>query len=165
MTRMRMATYRIVWMLIVLSGVRPLAQAGADDTLIRDARARSNAAIAARDPEAIAQLWMDDVHVTASTSAQTNGRAANRERMAQQFARRPDTVYVRKPIAIDVHQPWAVAAERGEWIGRWTEPDGLMEIGGTYLVQWRKIGGRWLIQSELYVPTQCKGSSYCGQRP
>ena len=108
---------------------------------------------------------MDDVHVTSSTSAQTNGRTANQERMAQQFARRPDTIYVRTPIAIDVNAAWAVAAERGEWIGRWTEPDGAMEIGGAYLVQWRKIDGRWLIQSELYVPTRCRGSSYCEKRP
>jgi ketosteroid isomerase-like protein len=96
---------------------------------------------------------MEDVHVTSSTSAQTTGRAANQERMAQQFARRPDTIYVRTPSAIEVFAPWAVASERGEWTGRWTEPDGVMEIGGTYLVQWRRIDGRWLIQSELYVPT------------
>lgn len=50
-------------------------------------------------------------------------------------------------------------------VGRWTEPDGTVEITGTYLAQWRKVDGRWLIQSELYVPTQCKGGKYCAQRP
>jgi ketosteroid isomerase-like protein len=154
-----------VVMLIAVQGVALLAQAGADEKLIREARARSNAAIAAHDPPAIAQVWMDDVHVTSSTSAQASGRAANQERMAQQFARRPDTIYVRTPAAIEVYAAWAVAAERGEWTGRWTEPDGAMEIAGTYLVQWRKIDGKWLIQSELYVPTRCKGSSYCANRP
>lgn len=136
-----------------------------DEQAIRAARARSNAAIAAHDPPAIAQTWMEDVHVTPSTSAQTEGRGANRDRMAEQFKRRPDTVYVRTPLTIDVYAPWAVASERGEWTGRWTEPDGSMEIGGTYLVQWRKIDGVWLIQSELYVPTHCKGSSYCNRHP
>lgn len=154
-----------VVMLIAVQGVALSAQAGTDEKLIREARARSNAAIAAHDAAAIARVWMDDVHVTSSTSAQANGRAANQERMAQQFARRPDTIYVRTPAAIDVYAAWAVAAERGEWTGRWTEPDGAMEIGGTYLVQWRKIDGTWLIQSELYVPTRCKGSSYCAGRP
>ena len=154
-----------VVMLIAVQGVALSAQTGADERLIREARARSNAAIAAHDPAAIARVWMDDVHVTSSTSAQANGRTANQERMAQQFARRPDTIYVRTPAAIDVYAAWAVAAERGEWTGRWTEPDGVMEIGGTYLVQWRKIDGQWLIQSELYVPTRCKGSSYCASRP
>ena len=40
-----------------------------------------------------------------------------------------------------------------------------LKIGGTYLAQWRKVDGRWLIQAELYVPTLCKGSKYCNQRP
>jgi hypothetical protein len=108
---------------------------------------------------------MPDIHITTSTSAQASGISINRDRMAQQFARRPDTVYVRTPSAIDVFASWAVASERGEWVGRWTEPDGALEIRGTYLAQWRKIDGRWMIQSELYVPTQCKGGRYCDRRP
>src|SRR3954453_19156028 len=125
------------------------AQNADDEQMIRAARARSNAAIAAHDPLAIAQTWMDDVHVTTSTSAQASGRAANQERMSEQFARRPDTVYVRTPTTIEVYLPWAVASERGDWVGRWTEADGAVEIGGSYQVQWRKVDGRWLIQSEL----------------
>ncbi len=136
-----------------------------DEPLIRDARARSNQAIAAHDLAAIARVWMENVHVVSSTSAQTAGRAANQERMAQQFSNRPDTVYVRRPTAIDVYEPWAVAAERGEWTGRWTEPDGALEIGGTYQAQWRKVDGQWLIQAELFVPTRCTGGKYCRQRP
>jgi hypothetical protein len=107
-----------------------------DEQSIRVTRARSNAAIAAHDPSAIALAWMEDVHVTPSTSAQTEGRAANRDRIAEQFKRRPDTEYVRTPVTIDVYAPWAVASESA-----------------------------WLIQSELYVPTHCKGSSYCNRHP
>jgi ketosteroid isomerase-like protein len=133
-------------LLIPLSTFVAHGQPSADETAIRDTRARSNAAIAAHDPAAIARAWMDDVHVVSSTSAQTAGRAANQERMAQQFARRPDTIWVRTPATIDVYAPWAVASERGEWSGGWSEPDGKMTIGGTYLAQWRKIDGQWLIQ-------------------
>lgn len=85
--------------------------------------------------------------------------------MAGQFARRPDTNYVRRPTTIDVYAPWNVAAERGEWTGRWTDPDGPLEIGGTYLAQWRRIDNEWLIQSELFVPTHCTGGAYCRARP
>jgi ketosteroid isomerase-like protein len=142
------------------------AQPSADDQLIREARARSNAAIAAHDPVAIAREWMDDIHVVSSTSAQVAGRQANQERMTAQFKNRHDTIYIRQPGTIDVYSPWTVASERGEWTGRWTEPDGPLEIGGTYLAQWRKVEGRWLIQAELYVPTRCSGSRrYCRQRP
>ena len=152
-------------MVAAFSVVALSAQAPADEKSIRDARAQSNAAIARHDAPGIARFWMDDVHITTSTSAQATGIATNQERMAQQFSRRPDTIYVRTPSAIDVFGAWAVASERGEWVGRWTEPDGALEIRGTYLAQWRKIDGRWRIQSELYVPTQCKGSKYCSQRP
>lgn len=140
-------------------------EAQTDEQLIRDTRARSNAAIAAHDLAGIARAWVNDVHVVSSTSTQTAGSQANQQRMARQFETRPDTIYVRTPSTIDVYSPWNVASERGEWIGRWTEPDGNLEIGGTYLAQWRRVEGRWMIQAELYVPTHCRGSKYCSQRP
>jgi uncharacterized protein (TIGR02246 family) len=136
-----------------------------DEQMIRAVRARSNAAIAAHDPAAMARAWMEDIHIVSSTSVQTTGRAANQQRMAQQFANHADTIYVRRPGTIDVYAPWAVASERGEWTGGWTESDGKFEIRGTYLAQWRKVEGQWLIQAELYVPTHCTGSKYCAQRP
>lgn len=142
-----------------------IVQSPADDQMIRAARDRSNAAIAKHDLDGIAAAWMDDVHVVSSTSAQGAGKNANRERMAAQFKNRPDTIYVRKPVTIEVYTPWNVASERGEWTGRWSEPDGSLEIGGTYQAQWRKIDGRWLIQAELFVPAYCKGSKYCSQHP
>src|SRR5687768_18273131 len=98
-----------------------LAQQSEDERLIRDARQRSNDAIAAHDLAGIAQPWMPDVHVVSSTSAQTAGNQANQQRMARQFEMRPDTVYVRSPRTIDVFTSWSVASERGEWIGRWTD--------------------------------------------
>lgn len=140
-------------------------QPSADETSIRTARARSNASIAKHDVAGIAAHWMPDIHIVTSTSAQGAGREVNVQRMADQFKRRADTVYVRTPAAVEVNAPWAVASERGEWTGRWTEPDGVVEIGGTYLAQWRKVDGAWLIQAELYVPTHCRGSAYCGTRP
>lgn len=153
-------------LLIALCGSdRSQARQPEDERLIRETRARSNTAIAAHDIAVIAQAWMPDLHVVSSTSAQTAGSTANQQRMARQFEMRPDTVYVRTPRTIDVFAPWSVASERGEWIGRWTEPDGKLEISGTYQAQWRKIDGRWLIQAELYVPAHCRGSKYCQQRP
>ena len=140
-------------------------QLSRDEQLIREARARSNAAIRAHDPAAMARLWMDDVHVVRSTGTQVAGRERNQERMGQQFKTRPDTIYVRQPSAIDVYLPWAMASERGEWTARWTEPDGTVDMAGTYMAQWRRIDGVWLIQAELYVPARCAGSRYCTRQP
>jgi len=141
------------------------SQMSTDETSIRAARARSNVAVAKHDVAGIAAHWMPDVHIVTSTSAQGTGREVNGLRMAEQFTRRPDTVYVRTPVTVDINTPWSVAAERGEWTGRWTEPDGIVEIGGAYLAQWRKVDGAWLIQAELFVPTHCRGSAYCAKRP
>ena len=141
------------------------SQRSSDEQLIREARARSNAAIRAHDPAAMARLWMDDVHIVRSTGAQVAGRGPNQQRMAQQFSTRPDTIYIRTPSAIDVYLPWAIASERGNWTAQWTEPDGTVDTAGTYMAQWRRVDGTWLIQAELYVPTRCAGSTYCTQRP
>jgi ketosteroid isomerase-like protein len=172
MTSMRATRHHVtaVWAVVtcaVCYGSVPGAatQQSADEQMIRAARARSNAAIAAHDPVTIGRVWMEDVHVVSSTSTQVAGRELNQQRMARQFENRPDTIYIRRPTAIDVYPLWAVASERGEWTARWTEPDGALVIGGTYLVQWRKVDGEWLIQAELYVPTRCSGSRYCRQRP
>ena len=151
--------------LIIILAASASAQAPGDEQQIRAARARSNQAIAAHDIAAIAREWTEDLHVVSSTGAETAGREQNQKRVAEQFARRPDIVWVRSPTTIDVYSAWDVASERGEWTGRWTEPDGALEIGGTYLAQWRKVDGRWRIRAELFVPTRCKGAAYCQKRP
>ena len=134
-------------------------------TLIRAARERSNAAIAAHDMAGIAREWMPEVSVLSSTGKQTSGRDANQANLARQFELRPDTKYIRTASSIEVFAAWGVAAERGDWVGTWTEPDGPLVIGGTYQAQWRQLGGGWLIAAELFVPTYCSGGAYCARHP
>lgn len=143
---------------VAAQGVDPVEE-------IRAARARSNAAIARHDTAAIAREWMPDVHVVSSTSAQAAGADANASRMAETFARRPDTKWVRTAEDVDVFDAWDVASERGTWVGTWTEPDGAVRISGTYQAQWRRVGGAWRIQAEVFVPLRCSGSAYCARRP
>jgi hypothetical protein len=85
--------------------------------------------------------------------------------MAAQFARRPDTRWVRTPDTIVVFAAWDVASERGHWVGTWTEPDGPLVIRGSYAAQWRRQDGTWRIQAELFVPLDCEGGAYCRARP
>ena len=132
---------------------------------IAAARARSNAAIAAHDLAAIADEWMPDIHVVASTSAQNAGREANVASMQAAFTKRPDTKWVRTSVRITVFDQWEVAAEEGEWVGTWTDPDGPVRVAGTYLAQWRRAAGRWRIQAEVFVPLTCAGGAYCARHP
>jgi ketosteroid isomerase-like protein len=150
----------------VVWGQAPVrADSSADVRAIVAARARSNAAIARHDTAGIAREMMPDVTVVSSTSAIGTGVAVNLSRMAAQFARRPDTRWIRTPDTVAVFDAWGVASERGRWIGTWTEPDGPLVIRGSYAAQWRRQDGRWRIQGELFVPLSCEGGAYCRSRP
>lgn len=168
------ATTELIWLALAAVMVVPMAVAIAaqgpappadDAAAIRAARADSNAAIARHDLAGIARHWVPDVSIVSSAGAQAASARENIERMGAQFTRRPDTIYVRTPTTIDVLTAWHVASERGEWTGRWTEPDGVVDIGGTYLAQWRKVDGVWRIRAEVFVPTRCTGSAYCAAHP
>jgi ketosteroid isomerase-like protein len=141
------------------------ADSSADVRVIVAARARSNEAIARHDTAGISREMMPDVTVVSSTSAMGTGVAVNVSRMAAQFARRPDTRWIRTPDTIAVFDAWDVASERGQWVGTWTEPDGPLVIRGIYAAQWRRHDGAWRIQGELFVPLRCEGGGYCRARP
>ncbi|MDB5827870.1 MAG: hypothetical protein JWQ73_2090 [Variovorax sp.] len=133
--------------------------------MIRAARASSNLAIVRQEIEDIASVWMDDILVLGSTSVQLLGAEANRRFYMAQFARRPDTLWVRTPISVSVMSAWGVAFEEGDWTGRWTEPDGSVELRGRYAAQWVCANRKWRIQGELYVPMACVGGTYCDRSP
>ena len=40
-------------------------------------------------------------------------------------------------------------SERGEWIERWTEKDGITELRGSYLGLWRRENGQWREGDEI----------------
>ena len=132
---------------------------------IRAARARSNRAIAAHDTAAIAAEWTQDIHVVSSVSQQIAGRDSNTITLGRQFAERPDVVYVRAPDSVRVWLPWGMAAEYGQWRGKWTRDGELIELGGPYFAKWQTTSGRWLIVAEIYSPGWCRGGRYCESRP
>ena len=144
----------------------------ADDTTggpaaiaIRRLREMSNAAIARHDTAGLAAILAPNVVVVASTSSTTTGRDANVARFAEQFRSRADVVYRRTPGDVVVFSPWRMASESGTWTGSWSEPDGKVVIGGRYFAKWRDVAGRWLVESETYVPERCNGSTYCARVP
>lgn len=139
--------------------------ADTDADRIRAHRLASNAAVARHDTDAIAAFWSDAVQVTGSMGRQLAGPAANRRFYEERFAARPDTLYVRTPLDIEVMSAWGVALEAGEWEATWTDPDGPVRVAGRYMAQWLRAGGNWRIHGELYVPTTCAGGAYCARHP
>jgi ketosteroid isomerase-like protein len=143
----------------------PAATPAGDAREIRRLRAASNAAVARHDTAGIGAVLAPHAVVVSSNSAQSIGRAAMLSRFAEQFAARPDVTYRRTPGDVRVFPAWGMASEAGEWVGGWTDPDGRVTIGGRYFAKWRKIGGRWLIESETFVPERCEGAAYCRRVP
>ena len=141
------------------------AQASPHEAEIRRSRATSNAAIARHDTAGIGLILADHVVVVTSNSAQAIGRATNLQRFADQFRARPDVVYLRTPDEVRVFEPWGMASEHGRWNGSWTDTDGKVTIGGRYFAKWRRVNGRWLVESETYVPETCTGGAYCRAIP
>jgi hypothetical protein len=163
MHRTRIRTALVVFAVAPFSG---LAQAGtSDEGLIRATRARSNAAIAAHDPAAMASAWLPEYHAVYSTNAQVNGREAARSYFAERFAGRPDVIYMRLPRSVVVNAKWGQAAEAGRWTGHWTQRDGVTRVGGDYYAKWQKVNGQWLILAEIFVQVSCTGTSYCAVPP
>ena len=137
----------------------------ADEMAIRAARDLSNRAIAAHDLDGTASVWLPEYSSVTSHNGQSSTRDAARARFAQNFAARPDIVYVRSPTAITVNTAWGHAGENGNWTGSWTEGGEAIKIGGIYLAKWKKTGGRWMLLAEVFVQTTCSGASYCAKVP
>ena len=149
-------------LLVCLAAPSPAgAQAGSDETLIRQARARSNQAIARHDVPGIVALLAEEFQVSASNGSFMRGRDEMGNAFAARFAEFKDAVYVRTPESVEISSAGTVAAESGRWTGSWTTPGGPFRTGGRYAASWRKADGRWLIHSELFVPLFCTGPG-CG---
>jgi ketosteroid isomerase-like protein len=151
----------VVLLALTLLPSRGATQASTEERAIRDLRASSNAAIARHDTGGIGAILASNVVVVTSNSVHAISRETNVQRFAEQFRTRPDVVYLRTPDAVRVFEPWGMASERGRWTGSWTDTDGKIRIGGSYFAKWRKVDGRWLVESETYVPETCSGGSYC----
>jgi hypothetical protein len=88
-----------------------------------------------------------------------------RQSFAQEFKLKPDVVYIRTPVTIQVYENWDMASEIGTWTGQWKEPDGLVKLTGTYYAKWHKLNSVWKIRAEIFTPLTCDGSKLCDQKP
>ena len=139
-----------------------------DETIIRDSRAASNAALAAHNGAAFAQVLKDDATVVAASGKVTQGRAAIQQGIESRWNSQPDLVFVRTPTTIEISRSDSAASERGTWTGHTTTPAGTADSHGDYLAVWRKTTTSaglpsWTIASEVFVALDCAGSG-CASR-
>ena len=149
--------------ILALVPARVIAQRDAS-TAIREARDRFNTAIASHDTATIAGLLLPSYHVITGRSAQSHGVAEAMTTWRGLFA--DSTMnYVRRPRDVRTNVEWGLAEELGDWTGRFTAPDGVVRVSGSYAAKWqRDTGGRWRLQSEVFTTLACTGGSQ-GCRP
>jgi len=122
-----------------------------DEAAIRAARVAQNRAMAAGQWDSVASIWVRDVAVVAGLGVAFQGREAYRAA----FAADAGMLYERTPGTIQVSSQWPLAWEEGTWTGRRGLQPTLPLVTGRYSAQWVKVGGRWLIRSELFVALTC----------
>lgn len=136
----------------VASATAPGMTDPAAELAIRAARAAFNTALEGADLDAIgAVLAKDAVLVTGTDSGVIAGRKAQLLVWKREFAAPPGqrTHYVRTAESITPSPVEPIAMELGHWTG--SGADGAIQASGCYSAKWRLVGGRWLIEAEIYV--------------
>jgi ketosteroid isomerase-like protein len=139
-----------------------------DETIIRDSRSASNAALAAHNAAAFAQVLKDDATVVAASGKTIQGRVAVQQEIESRWKAQPDLVFVRTPTSIEISRSDPAASERGTWTGHATTPSGTADRRGDYLAVWRKTTSSaglpsWTIAAEVFVALDCTGAG-CAAR-
>ena len=133
-------------------------QLGPDARAIRVGSTMLNRAYATKDTALLGTLLTPDFQMITGAGSRT-GRAENVLGMARLLQKRPDLVMVFTPDKIDASA--SMGAEAGTWREQWTEPDGSVELRGSYLIMWVKQADGWRQKSLLLIPTFCQGGAYC----
>lgn len=110
-------------------------------------RRLTNKLIAAKDAARLRPFFTPDVKLIVGDGGLILGASDVIAAFAGQFADPAFIAYVRTPDEVEIDAAGDRAAERGRWVGRWTNA----EMSGTYLACWRKVTGQWVIESEMYV--------------
>ena len=124
---------------------------GSTDLSIRMRRLAFNRALAEADLAAIGPILAPDVVlVTGTDSAVIAGRKAQLQVWKREFAARSRLVYVRMPDTIVASPIEPIALEHGKWRGT-SSTSGEVLASGDYAAKWRKVGGDWIIEAEIFV--------------
>jgi ketosteroid isomerase-like protein len=153
---------KMLMIVAVLANFVISAAALADDpvTIVRAARAESNAAMAAHDAARLRKTMHDDYNMIRGSSGNPWGGAdaAARGFTANAFNDPTFVTYKRSPDRITVASSGKRVAEFGTWVGTWRMHDGIARLSGIYLAMWTPKDGQWRLKSEAFVTLSCDGN-------
>jgi ketosteroid isomerase-like protein len=129
---------------------RAADQTDTADLAVRLRRAAFNRALSDADLSAIGALLAPNaILVTGTDSALLSGRKAQLLAWKREFAAHARTIYIRTPESVVASPIEPIALEHGRWQG--THADGAPLASGSYAAKWRKLGGAWVIEAEIYL--------------
>lgn len=112
--------------------------------LIKQARLDSNNCIAKKDVDGVSKYWLDDFVQIAGDGSHTVGKAEIAADWKYMFSK-SSPLFERIPETIVISKSGDLAWENGKWNYK------NAKYHGNYAAMWRKVKGKWLTQSELYV--------------
>lgn len=121
------------------------------DLAIRMRRAAFNRALAEADLAAIGPLLAPDAVLVAGTdSAVLSGRKAQLLAWKREFAAPARLIYTRTTEEVRPSAVEPIALEHGQWQGS-SAATGDVRAFGDYTAKWRRIGGDWVIEAEIFL--------------
>ena len=151
---------KVAAVLLMLCGLLEGQATGITDA-VRQARDRSNRAIAARNLPAYTATITPDFIITTGS-----GKSYTREQFLEQWSKLladPNWHGCDRIVdGIEMSTSQSAAAEHGHFVCGSKQPDGDQVYTGTYLAMWRNDDGKgWRTRSELFVTLACSGSAVC----
>lgn len=139
---------------------------GESSNTIRTTRERFNEAIANHDAETIGTLLAPEYHIVTGRSDQFHGADEEPLRWADVFEKDSAVIYRRTSREIRVNELWGLAEELGNWTGRYSAENGMVNASGVYSAKWQRAeNGEWLIQVEVFTTLECDGPAGGCVRP
>lgn len=127
----------------------PQVNEQAEEQAIRDLVRRWDAAIAAKDLDAVAGMYMEDAVLMPPNAPLVRGRAAIRSGWSDMFQTPGFSLSV-TPTTVDVAASGDMAEEVGTWRFSGETPQGPMSDEGKYVVVWKKVDGEWKVSSDIF---------------
>lgn len=133
-----------------------------DVASIRAARTDLNAALVSKDVATLSKYWLREAQSVFAGGEVKVGRSEILARYTAIFQGGNFISGLRTPERIEVATGGLLeAAESGHWEWRMRQSGQELFYRGRYLAMWRKVDGRWLLCSDLYVTTACSGGDNC----
>lgn len=144
---------------LILCGTQAPAQSPkGPDAPVRAAREGFNRAIELRNAPLIGTFLAPAYSVVNGRGDKLTGRDEEVRRWAGRFRADRRLTFRRTPSDVIVNAEWGIAHETGEWSGSFTSAAQTVRTSGVYSARWqRSEGGRWLVDSEIFVTLKCEG--------